>query len=207
MISIVKQNLSLTATEELYIAGLTDADKPRAWKNDTAAKAIKDSILKQLDSIQQQKCCYCGLKLWETSRGEIEHIASKSGRKKSYPEFTFVKNNLVLSCEYCNGSSKKGEIDVVFRYSTNYDKCEFKIVHPYFDNPNKHYSWVDKVTQIVIRHKTWKGKYSIILFELDSIRHSEARGKQNIYEKKVAKMIKKKQVIDRFNYIISFRWL
>jgi uncharacterized protein (TIGR02646 family) len=193
----------LTDEQENHMSGIPDSDKPDEWvKTNAFMTNIRASITAQLDGFQNQKCCYCGLDLWETGRGEIEHIAPKSSRQRAYPEFTFEKQNLALACEYCNGSSKKGETDIVLRYSPTYSNCEFKLVHPYFDNPNDHYEWINNKTQIVVRHRTWKGKYSIILFHLH--KHANARAKQHIYERKVNRLRIYNNIIDRFKQIISF---
>ncbi|MCF1713324.1 hypothetical protein L0U88_01620 [Flavihumibacter sp. RY-1] len=205
MINQIHNALVLTQQQETHLAGIVVNRRPAEWdKTNAIMTDIKGSILSQLDGFQKQKCCYCGLQLWETSRGEIDHIAPKGARPRAYPEFTFEKKNLVLSCEYCNGSSKKGQTDIVFRYNTNYSDCEFKIVHPYFDNPYSHYEWVNTRTQIQLRHKTWKGKYSILLFQLDTIGQANARGKQRIYEKKLNNIKVVKDLYDRFKRIIYF---
>lgn len=202
MIKRIRNTITLTTAQVTYIAGLSNADKPRAWKNDKIGTEIKESATLQLDDIQDSKCCYCGLQLWETGRGEIDHIASKSGRKKSYPEFTFELKNIALACEHCNGSSKKGERDVVFKYNTVYDNCTFKIVHPYYDDPDSHYMYINNRTQIIIKHKTWKGRYSIILFGLELL--TNARSKQVTYEKKVNRFKPIKTIYNRFLRIINF---
>lgn len=204
MVNQIVQIFTLTPSQENHINAIPDANKPDEWKRSTIVMdAIRSSIKDQLDLIQNQKCCYCGLQLWETARGEIDHIAPKASRQAAYPEFTFVKQNLALSCEYCNGSSKKGETNVVFRYNSIYSDCEFKIVHPYFDNPNDHYEWINESTKIVVRHKSWKGKYSIILFGLKEL--ANARAKQRIYEKKLNRIKMIDNIINRFNTIINFR--
>lgn len=203
MINQITNIFTLTVDQENHLAIIDDALKPDEWKRGTIImNGIRESITSQLDVIQSQKCCYCGLQLWETARGEIEHIAPKSSRQRAYPEFTFTKQNLALSCEYCNGSSKKGETDIVFRYNANYSDCEFKIVHPYFDNPNQHYKWVNQGTKIMISHQTWKGKYSIILFGLKEL--ASARAKQRIFEKKVNRKIIVNNLLNRFLSIINF---
>ena len=203
MINQITNIFSLTIEEENHISNINNAAKPSEWKRGTVMmNGIRGSITSQLDSIQNQKCCYCGLQLWETGRGEIEHIAPKASRQKAYPEFTFTKQNLALSCEYCNGSSKKGETDIIFRYNAKYSDCEFKLVHPYFDNPNQHYQWINYETKIMISHKTWKGKYSIILFGLKDL--ASARAKQRIFEKKVNKKIIVNNLLNRFFSIINF---
>ena len=206
MLKRINSQFQLTIAQETHLAAISHANMPTEWdKTNQLISTLKKSINSQLNTIQNEKCCYCGLQLWETSRGEIEHIAPKKGRPKAYPEFTFTKKNLALACEYCNGSSKKGQKNIILRYNANYDNCEFKLVHPYFDEPKLHYEWVNNKTKIQIRHKTWKGKYSIILFGLDQPSMSNARGKQHIYERKVTKIAQKQKYIDLFKRIITFK--
>lgn len=203
MINQIANIFTLSAQQENHLAGIPNAQKPAEWERSTVMmNGIKVSVTNQLDTIQKEKCCYCGLQLWETGRGEIDHIAPKASRKMAFPEFTFTKQNLALACEYCNGSSKKGETNTVFRYNANYANCEFKIVHPYFDDPNVHYEWINERTKIVIRHKTWKGKYSIILFGLHE--QANARAKQRIYEKRINRFRTVQNIYSRFKQIISF---
>lgn len=204
MINQITSVFTLTQDEENHISLIADALKPDEWIRGTMMmKGMRASITSQLDIIQNQKCCYCGLQLWETARGEIEHIAPKSSRQRAYPEFTFTKQNLALSCEYCNGSSKKGETNIVFRYNAKYSDCEFKIVHPYFDNPDQHYQWINQGTKIMISNRTWKGKYSIILFGLKDL--ASARAKQRIYERKVNRKIIANNLLNKFISIIKFQ--
>lgn len=203
MINQLTNTFNLTTEQEDFISNIIHSSKVYEWnKGTTNMKEIKSSISSQLNHFQNQKCCYCGLELWETSRGEIEHIAPKGSRKKAYPEFTFTKHNLAISCEYCNGSSKKGERDIIFRYNQNYSACEFNIVHPYFDNPKNHYNWINHDTKILISHKTWKGKYSIILFGLKDL--AIARAKQKNYENKIQRKILINNYLDIFLSIINF---
>jgi len=203
MLNQITRTFSLTEVEEIHIASVPDNKKSDEWGRGTnLMNIIKSSIATQLNEIQNQKCCYCGLQLWETGRGEIEHIAPRASRIKAYPEFTFEKMNLALACEHCNGSSKKGEKNVIFRKHAVYRHCEFKLVHPYFDNPQDHYEWINEITKIVIRHKTWKGLYSIILFKLKDL--AIARAKQYIYEQKVNERMTDQETKEKYNRIISF---
>ncbi|MCL6294911.1 hypothetical protein [Jejuia spongiicola] len=205
MITQIPNAVTLTVNQENHIQGIPTADKVAEWNRNTQmVNSIKNSIKSQLDILQSKKCCYCGLDLYETSRAEIEHIAPKASRINDYPEFTFEKENLALVCGFCNGSSKKGEKDIVLNRNNIYSNCTFKIVHPYFDNPNHHYEWINNSTQILIRHRTRKGQFSILLFGLNTETHSNARGKQRIYEKKVKRRLARHNAIDKFKRIIGF---
>jgi uncharacterized protein (TIGR02646 family) len=203
MVNQITKIFTLTQEQENHIALITDAKKPDEWERGTnMMRGIRSSITTQLDTIQNKKCCYCGLQLWETGRGEVDHIAPKASRQKPYPQFTFEKQNLALSCEYCNGSNKKGEKNVVLQEDVIYANCKFKLVHPYFDNPNQHYEWINQRTKIVIRHRSWKGLYSIIIFQLKD--QANARAKQRIFERRVNRINAINSVYDRFKKIILF---
>ncbi len=145
--------------------------------------AFKNTIKKQLNIIQNEKCAYCGFTLYVTSDSQIEHIAPKGGSKRpKYVNFSFLRFNLVLSCVFCNGFYKKGTFDTVVKEDINYRKCVFKIVHPYFDDPTDHYNWVSNLDMILIKAVSEKAKNSITIFELDSLRHSQERAKNHIME-------------------------
>ncbi|NHH94775.1 hypothetical protein GOICGAJE_03326 [Bacillus sp. MB95] len=157
----------------------------RGGEWDSSAKEIKilkKQIRSQLMKYQNFQCAYCGLKLGETSGDEIEHIAPKGGKSRpKHTMFTFTPYNLVLACHLCNGPVKKGTKDTIIKWDINYKNCEFNIFHPYFDNPAEHFEWIPKGYNVVIQHKTEKGKNSIKMFKLDNSAHLEARAKEVAY--------------------------
>lgn len=126
----------------------------------------------------QEKCAYCGLKFGGTSHSQIEHIAPKADSK--YPQFTFLPKNLVLSCGYCNGFYKKGNLDTIDQLEKPYERSVFNIVHPYLDDPNDHFSWDDGHIKILIsiNNNSPKGTKSINVFGLDTVKMSELRAQQ-----------------------------
>ncbi|NMM65234.1 hypothetical protein HBE96_21865 [Clostridium sp. P21] len=143
--------------------------------------SLKKNIRIQLKSNQNGKCAYCGLSLERTSNSEIEHIAPKGKLRNGtvlHPEFMFTERNLAFACHYCNSILKKGTFDTIKLKNSNYEKCEFKIVHPYFDNPDEHYSWVNTKEAILIKAKSTEATLSISLFGLDTIEQSEARAEE-----------------------------
>lgn len=152
----------------------------KTWDNPTAIiRVLKKKIRTQLDEVQFY-CAYCGLELGGTSAGEIDHIAPKASNK--HPEFTYTATNLVLACNFCNGPKKKFQQETVNVKNTNYNSCTFLIVHPYFDNPNTHYSWIDNANRIIIQSMSNKGTATIAMFELDSPRMTRFRAiEYNIY--------------------------
>lgn len=148
---------------------------------------IKQSIKKQLKILQGDDCAFCGLNL-STRVTQIEHIAPKG--KKLYPQFTFEKKNLILACSLCNGFAKKSIFDTIEVVDINYHQCEFNIVHPYFDNPNDHFEYLNDVIGLpcIIQIKningslSTKGTKSNLLFELDSPAMTQERCKDILYQ-------------------------
>lgn len=150
-------------------------------KDNPAIASFKSSLKGQLLSIQSENCAYCGLPLDETGKAEVEHFAPKGGLKRpKHTEFTFTIKNLVLSCTLCNSPIKKGIYDTISSKSNVYENCTFKIVHPYFDDHNLHYSWPDNDREVLIQGISEKGIESIKIFKLDSTRHTEARTRLKI---------------------------
>lgn len=181
LISKIKNTIVYSADEVKYINSLKPFEGKKWDKSDDKMKSLKDSIRKQLKLNQNGKCAYCGLTLERTSNSEIEHIAPKGklrNGKVLYPEFMFTEKNLAFACHYCNSILKKGTFDTIDSKNNDYDKCTFKIVHPYFDNPDEHYSWVHVKDGILIKAKSLKATISIELFKLDTIEQSEARAEE-----------------------------
>ena len=182
MINQANYNLSLTRTEFKELAAIRPWEG-EYWEEKTIPnnniKAIKVKIRQQLEAAQNV-CCYCGLKLGGTSNGEIEHIAPKS----KHPEFTFSLKNLALACHLCNFPEKKGQKETIETKAKGYKKCEFLLVHPYFDEPNLHYEWTDNHIEILIqvRDDSPKGLFSINMFELDTPIMNELRAQHVRFE-------------------------
>lgn len=146
---------------------------------------LKKHILHYLQSNQGNRCAYCGNNLDVTSAAEIEHIAAKGGEiRKIYPEFTFTPFNLVLACHLCNSPRKKGQIKVIDSLDQNYKACTFKIIHPYFDDPNDHLEelFSDDSKGLIFIQKSLKGKNTIKMFGLNEEPQIKARTDNAIIE-------------------------
>jgi len=176
MLDLRGKNIKFLTSEKTHFNSLYLGDG-KAW--DRMGAAIKKRLKTHLETVQNKKCAYCGVRVEVAGRGEIEHIVPKG--KSLYPQFTFHELNLVLICELCNGSSRKGSKDIISRNSPIYSLNKFKIVHPFFDNPETHYDWVNNA-KINIIEKSSKGRYSIDLFQLDSIQMTEYRAKDKVIE-------------------------
>lgn len=205
MIKQIPSTYYLTQQEQNLISSLIPFQSG-IWDSSIVSN-LKTEIHNQLLVIQENNCCYCGLKVNEGGRAEIEHIANKGGLKRpAYIEFVFTKENLAIVCQFCNSSSKKGQADILDLVDlTNYHNCTFKIVHPYFDNPNLHYSWTKGKYKILISSTSAKGIKSISLFGLDSEGHTLARAKQAMFEEKLSKYTHRVQIKNRVAEIFRFR--
>lgn len=62
---------------------------------------VKDSLRTMFSS----KCAYCESHITHIGHGHIEHFRPKS----RYPDLCFEWDNLMLSCEVCNGKKYKGD--------------------------------------------------------------------------------------------------
>lgn len=204
MIQQINRRINLTEEQEGYINSLRPFT-PETWNSQTNdMQLLKRSIRSQLDTIQTNKCAYCVLELKETSEDEIEHIAPKGRLRNNnplYPEFTFEKENLVLACHRCNCSRKK-TFNTIEVYNQSYHLCTFRIVHPYYDDPTLHFSWVENLTEIIIIGLTPKGRESIRLFGLDTEQQSTARAKLRNYERIIGLSDENRMLIER---ILDFK--
>lgn len=146
---------------------------------------VRKHIYNYLVANQVNRCAYCGNCFNITSNAEIEHIAAKGGSvRKIYPEFTFTPLNLVLACHLCNSPIKKGQIKVVDTWNQNYKACTFKIVHPYFDNPEDHLEEClsSDGEGLIYMHKSSKGENTIQVFKLNEEVQIKARAENVILE-------------------------
>jgi uncharacterized protein (TIGR02646 family) len=159
------------------------------WDRKELSIEIFKRLLKKELLIAQNNCCaYCGLPLGETGKTEVEHLAPKGGPiRPKHVEFTFELDNLYLSCNLCNSPLKKGMKETIVNKDPNaYSNCEFKIVHPRYDTPSDHYSWVVGIEKVLIKSNSNKGSESIKMFCLDSSPHSEARARIEMLKRYMA---------------------
>lgn len=175
MIEQLPFTLSLTDAQHARLEG----KKPwsgNQWK-DNDVTLIKTEIRNQLHD-NQDCCAYCGLPFKGSKDMQIEHVAPKAGYRQ--PQFTFTLQNLVLSCGYCNNLIVKGaKPTVAIPAALNYENCTFLLVHPYFDNPDEHYEWLEDVYNepvlIQVRNESPKAIFSIAMFDLTSSGMTELR--------------------------------
>ena len=154
--------------------------------NTPLMKEYKKTLRNQLSIYQNDECAFCGLKLNETGKAELEHIAPKGGKKRpKYVQYTFTTYNLVLACSLCNSPIKKGSKDTIDNFdktNKNYRQNNFNIYHPYFDDPNEHFEYRNEKNVNIIIGISKKGIHSIDVFDLNSEAHCIARAKNLLYE-------------------------
>ena len=161
-------------------------------------KLFKETVKNQLTCFQDGKCAYCGLEL-ATRSPEIEHIAPKGGSiRPKHIEFTFLPLNLVMACRRCNNPAHKGQKDTIITKSLVYSDCDFKIVHPYLDDPKDFFEFVssvnivDGIIQIpktnITNGKKGKAIFTIKMFGLDTEEVILARAQQLCYSNRCSKL-------------------
>jgi len=130
-------------------------------------KLIKHKISTYTLRQQNCRCVYCE-RLLIGLNPQIEHIADKA----TYKDFSFETLNLATACCYCNGPTNKHNEDTVLVKNANYTKCEFKIVHPYLDNVEENFVYLNNSRFVYDYNKcSEKGKFTIDTLGWDKIQH------------------------------------
>jgi 5-methylcytosine-specific restriction endonuclease McrA len=169
------------------------ADQNREWGS-SASQNAKNSLKKTLLVNQKGQCAYCRRRIKdELGHVEIDHILPKSAKgdivkstsnieadrfcTQGYPQFSFEKKNLILTCKRCN--NKKGSYDsrrnrsivAGATYALNADYYSW--VHPYTDQYSEHISLHKGLIYTPLNGST-KGDTLIRICKLDSIAAVEA---------------------------------
>ena len=130
-----------TPEEQAHVENVLKPQQKEGWGDrKDKTKALKNRISTHTIIAQGGRCAYCESMLLRGAHA-IEHIAPKG----LYGEFAFEPYNLVTACTSCNSTTNKGENDTV-RHPVNrqdYAANKFVIVHPYFDNPEEHFKYLD----------------------------------------------------------------
>lgn len=167
--------------QKRYIKNLGITKYEDWMSNNIINEQIKKTIKTQMLKNQSQCCAYCNLKFYETSRPEIEHIAPR----KLYPEFEYINKNLVMACQYCNGSSKKGSKNTIKTKNQYYNTCHFNIVHPFYDNAEDYFeqsAFIIKIKNGLSGDMKEKAEMTFKIFGIATPEHVEARAKQMLYD-------------------------
>lgn len=134
-------------------------------------KTFKSEVTRLLKIEQDKKCAYCCGRLHEKNPAR-DHIAPWS----LYGKWMYLPENLVLACFSCNTDMKK-TYDPILNEDEDYSKCEFSIIHPYLDDPQKHITFQNDKTSVLIQtvNGSSKGSSTITLFNLASPERSKQR--------------------------------
>lgn len=110
------------------------------WEiNTKAEKALKHRISKRTLWEQDCRCAYCECMMVK-GNCFIEHFVPKSLHR----EFVYEPENLTSSCGRCNCTGIKGHKETLdSTLNTTYNLNQFKIVHPYIDQPDQHIIFKD----------------------------------------------------------------
>ena len=144
-------------------------------------KGIKDLLVK----VQHDKCCYCERSsITKGQHGDVEHFRPKQAYKQkmsdsfSYPGYYWLGNewdNLFLSCAECNQILKKNLFPIEgkrmnsHKDKLNIDAEEALLIHPSFDNPEEHITFIKgtaKTGKLKNGADSKKGQKTIEIFDL-----------------------------------------
>lgn len=141
-------------------------------------KKVKNDASKKLLLNQRLKCVYCERYLLALGH-EIDHFAHKA----NYPEFSFIAVNLFYACSFCNGDVKKQK-NTISQSNIRYNLCTFKLVHPFFDNPNIEIRFLDPDrVYLDWNNSSLRGKITIQELEYDQTIMTNIRSRQLIWER------------------------
>jgi len=138
----VKYEGEIKDTVDAYVLN-KDAQSGDYWEStEEEVTKVKKHIKEHYKIAQDFTCVYCQQKvLFNHGRvWDIEHIIPK----KLYPKFLFTEENLALSCPDCNGRKLDKNVLVNPKRKTFPNKSEdYIIVHPHFDEYEKHIKVLD----------------------------------------------------------------
>lgn len=172
----IKALTSLSPTERMLLESLKPFGK-EYWSGKALIggvdiskeiKIVKKKIAQSQLCLTKNKCTYCGSAFGVQSDDELDHFINKAKK----PEFTFELKNLFVACHKCNFPTRKGQRKTFWRDHRKYTKCRFKIVHPFFDNIDKHFDYRIKNNSngefiVAINPLTRKAKKTISFFGLN----------------------------------------
>ncbi|MDM9638024.1 hypothetical protein ABFP31_00930 [Acinetobacter nosocomialis] len=180
--------------EELAFINNFNINDSKYWETKSPLMdTIKGKIRAYFLPRQNNECCYCKM-LKQEKNGKVWNIEHVFPREK-YPQFTFIPENLAISCLECNGFKLAQDVKSNSKPIKNYPRTGFniKIIHPHFDDYNEHIK-VTRAPDGKIFHtpinKSKKGRNTIVMCNLFRFQE-EAFGKENNYQKSVAEQITK----------------
>lgn len=155
------------AIAELESRGLTADDWDSTRKR---IKSFKENLRNDMYEKQNGLCVYC--------RGRIpkayypphrEHIVHKA----KHPQWTFLPENLCVSCYWCNKWKDTTEV-LIDPQTESYPKSGkgFKLIHPLYDKYSEH---IELIGDVLYRGKTEKGVFTINTCHLYRVDLAEER--------------------------------
>ena len=113
-----------------------------------------------LRKLQHGKCCFCEDRIDHIEHGDVEHFRPKGGfqtdeqqslQTPGYYWLAYDFSNLFYCCQICNQVYKKNyfplsdETKRVRSHTENFQQEDSLLIHPEFDNPEKHLTFVGEV--------------------------------------------------------------
>ena len=146
----------------------------KGWeKADNTTKDIKNSISEYTLIQQNNRCAYC--ENFITGGAQLDHIVPK----QLHPEFCYEPKNLLTSCAVCNMYIKNAGDTIESPVIRRYEQNRFKIVHPYFNDPDMHIKYTNEDKVIIDKNaSTELGKATIDFFHLNDYPSYAKRAKQ-----------------------------
>ena len=135
----------------------------KGWeKADNDTKDLKNRMSEYTLLQQGNKCAYCEDLI--TGGAQLDHIVPK----QLHPEFCYEPKNLLTSCAVCNMYIKNAGDTIKEPIQRRYEKNEFTIVHPYFDDPEEHIKFTNEDKVIIDEDGSSElGKATIAFFHLN----------------------------------------
>lgn len=150
----------------------------------------------------KNECCYCKrVFVGEFSYSiDIEHILPKS----KFKNLMFAPYNLNISCKRCNMRIKKSRTDFLVdsekAKANPMDKTLYKIIHPNFEDYEKHIEFfvnIDNLKKIIkynILSDSEKGKFTFEYFklhelEIDTISQAQGAKEKNEFSSDIPQNI------------------
>lgn len=154
------------------------------------------SVKSLLETIQNNKCCFCEAKYKHIASADVEHFRPKAGYSQGvgsnfirpgYFWLAYDWSNLLVSCEICNRRNKGNYFPLSnpgARFTTH--NSNINLEHPWFINP----SLIDPEFHItfykeVPTHTSFEGAKTISYLELDRAELNEMRRSKLILLKRL----------------------
>lgn len=169
------------AIAELEAKGLTADDWDSGKKY---IKRFKKNLRDDMYDKQNKRCAYCRI---HVPIGCVPMQRDHIVYKNAHPQWTFLPENLCVSCFWCNDWKGTTET-LVDPQTTVYPKVSegFKIIHPLYDKYSEH---IDLIGGILYHGRTDKGIFTIETCHLYRVELAEERADQKLYSENKGSII------------------